>query len=179
VIVFLSNHNEMNSQRISTILSIVIFSLIVWGVNLAKEVNLLEKKVSEFEETPEIKDNDLKWLALNIYHEARGESVDGMMAVGVVTLNRVNSALYPNTIEQVVKQNHQFSWYWDGKTDNIYDKKSWEVATSVAKIILMKKDLRMAKKLDGALFYHANYVHPYWSRKKEVVATVDNHKFYM
>ncbi len=97
----------MNSQRISTILSIVIFALIVWGANLVKEVNLLEEKVLKFEDAPEIKDNDLKWLALNIYHEARGESIDGMIAVGVVTMNRVNSNLYPNSIEQVVKQSHQ------------------------------------------------------------------------
>lgn len=169
----------MNSQRISTILSIVIFALIVWGANLVKEVNLLEEKVLKFEDAPEIKDNDLKWLALNIYHEARGESIDGMIAVGVVTMNRVNSNLYPNSIEQVVKQSHQFSWYWDGKNDKVYNKKSWEVAKSVAKIVLTKKDTKMAQKLDGALFYHANRINPWWSRKKKVVAIIDNHKFYM
>ncbi|HIE75488.1 MAG TPA: cell wall hydrolase, partial [Gammaproteobacteria bacterium] len=49
-------------------------------------------------------------LALNIYHEARGESHDGQVAVAAVTLNRMQSASYPDTVCGVVWQPHQFSW---------------------------------------------------------------------
>jgi spore germination cell wall hydrolase CwlJ-like protein len=40
----------------------------------------------------------LDCLSLNIYHEARGESKLGQIAVGHVTLNRVKSKLYPSKI---------------------------------------------------------------------------------
>ena len=43
-------------------------------------------------------------LAINIYHEARGETVEGKFAVGHVTMNRVNSNRFPNSICKVVYQ---------------------------------------------------------------------------
>ncbi len=74
-------------------------------------------------------------LATNIYHEARGESYAGKVAVANVTMNRVTSPKFPNTICDVVYQAQtkenwkgntvpkrnkcQFSWYCDGKSDDI------------------------------------------------------------
>ena len=52
-----------------------------------------------------------EWLALNIYHEARGEGVMGKIAVAVVTLNRVGNDDFPDTIKEVITQHKQFSWY--------------------------------------------------------------------
>lgn len=75
--------------------------------------------------------------SLNVYHEARGESMAGKSAVMHVTLNRVNSEYYPNNICDVVKQAEtraswndasvqvpirnrcQFSWYCDGRSDAV------------------------------------------------------------
>jgi hypothetical protein len=47
---------------------------------------------------------DLNCLTKNIYHEARGEPVDGQYAVAEVTMNRVASKHYPNTVCDVVYQ---------------------------------------------------------------------------
>ena len=44
----------------------------------------------------------LACLALNIYHEARGESIEGQIAVSQVVMERVKSPKYPNTICEVV-----------------------------------------------------------------------------
>ena len=64
----------------------------------------------------------LRCMALNIYHEARSDSTLGQEAVGMVTMNRVYSDKYPDTICDVVYQSHlnskgapirnkcQFSW---------------------------------------------------------------------
>lgn len=49
-------------------------------------------------------------LALNIYHEARGEGIDGMLMVAEVTMNRVFHPAFPDTVCEVVYQPHQFSW---------------------------------------------------------------------
>jgi hypothetical protein len=93
----------------------------------------------------QIAKQETECLATNIYFEARGESVEGQKAVAFVTLNRVESDKFPNDICSVVYQakhsrwwaEHrdrlvpirnqcQFSWYCDGKSDairNSYDYK--------------------------------------------------------
>jgi N-acetylmuramoyl-L-alanine amidase len=52
----------------------------------------------------------IRCMELNIFHEARGESRSGMIAVGSVTLNRVKSGKFPITVCAVVYQSNQFSW---------------------------------------------------------------------
>ena len=46
--------------------------------------------------------DDLYWLSRIISAEARGESLEGQIAVGNVVLNRVRSTSYPNTVYGVV-----------------------------------------------------------------------------
>lgn len=172
-------------NRFSQLITLVCITISLFAFNLKAQRDELEIRKEVLEEnqahliSKNIKKTDLNWLALNIYHEARGESLEGMLAVGVVTLNRVKSNRFPNSIEEVVKQRNQFSWYWDGKTDTVYDEVSWETCRSIAKILLTNKELKIFKKLDGVLYYHANYVRPSWSRSFERVATIDNHIFYM
>jgi len=55
--------------------------------------------------------------AQNIYHESRGESNLGQIAVAHVVRNRVESPKYPNTVCEVVWQPKQFSWTHDGRSD--------------------------------------------------------------
>ena len=50
---------------------------------------------------------DLKCLAENVYYEARGESAAGQQAIAEVTLNRVASGQFPDTICAVV---HEQRW---------------------------------------------------------------------
>jgi spore germination cell wall hydrolase CwlJ-like protein len=57
-------------------------------------------------------------LALNMFFEARNESLIGQVMVAEVTLNRVANARFPDTVCEVVWQDRQFSWTHDGKTDN-------------------------------------------------------------
>jgi N-acetylmuramoyl-L-alanine amidase len=52
---------------------------------------------------------DIYWLSRIIYAEANGQPFDGMIGVGNVVLNRVNSARFPNTVEAVVFEPGQFT----------------------------------------------------------------------
>ncbi|ANT64939.1 Spore cortex-lytic enzyme precursor [Prosthecochloris sp. CIB 2401] len=122
---------------------------------------------------------EAEWLARNIYHEARGESWDGMLAVGIVTLNRVNSPYFPDTIEDVVKEYKQFSWFWDGMVDRENDRDAWRMAKAAAAEVMLNPDLPIAREIGDATYYHADYVKPYWSDGKEHVATVGRHVFYL
>ena len=80
-----------------------------------------------------VDEKELLCMAKNIFFEAAIESTAGKLAVAQVTLNRVNSKYYPNTVCGVVyeglhyttsnglqlpvRDRCQFSWYCDGKGD--------------------------------------------------------------
>ena len=53
--------------------------------------------------------NDVAMLAALIECEAGGESYTGMVAVGAVVVNRVNSSSFPNSISGVIYQSGQFT----------------------------------------------------------------------
>ena len=84
---------------------------------------------------------DITCLALNVYHEARGEPKAGQYAVARVTLNRTKSKHYPNDICAVVLQKNwdklrqryvsAFSWT---EMDSRPSKKSkpWQQALNIA-----------------------------------------------
>lgn len=141
--------------------------------------------------------NELECLALNVYHEARSESLAGQYAVADVTLNRVESKRYPSTICGVVKQAVmsewgvqrglfipkknmcQFSWYCDGQPDAPIEQYAWLRAKDVAENILSYRKFRGLT--EGASHYHANYVSPEWSmsRKMTLIGRIGDHIFYI
>ena len=120
-------------------------------------------------------------MALNIYHEARSESELGQLAVAAVTLNRVESEAFPNSVCEVVKQGGerrhrcQFSWWCDGKRDTPTDTAAWDAALRLGRLSLQGMTSDPTK---GALYYHATYVKPTWSRKFERTARIGAHLFY-
>lgn len=123
-------------------------------------------------------------LALNIYHEARGESLTGQHAVAQVTWNRAKHQ--EENVCRVVASPHQFSWTSDklgrsgGKLTLLdagkpKDKKSWEMAQHIAKITVMNYVPDFTR---GATFYHANHVSPVWNKKLRLVSVIGAHRFY-
>lgn len=137
--------------------------------NLSEQNRILQEKVEQYEKQESL------CLKKNIYFESRGEPYLGQLAVGFVTLNRVNSPKFPNTICEVVKQKKQFSWYWDGKSDNIYDFTGWVKAVKVANDVMYGN---YKDPTNGALFYHANYVKPYWQKHFKQTKKIYKHIFY-
>lgn len=122
-------------------------------------------------------DQELECLALNIYHEARNQELQGQLAVGLVTLNRVKNNRWPDTICGVVWQRKQFSWTHDGKPDRPYNKPVWEQIRSLARMLLNARDV-YPDFTKGALYYHAKYVKPVWRHQLVEVAEIGSHVFY-
>lgn len=58
----------------------------------------------------EISEEDVYTLACLVYHEARGESLEGQIAVVEVVLNRCISDEFPDTVEEVVFQKYGDVW---------------------------------------------------------------------
>ena len=152
--------------------------MIIIGLTVYAESNL-DKEVPVY---VEIDVNEHYCLAQNIYFEAGNQSLEGMAAVADVTLNRVQNSRYPNTICDVVKQGLkdpygemrrnmcQFSWYCDGKSDNITRKivltKEWWNSNKIAEDILQEfygmKEGNWIGITSESTHYHANYVVPNW-----------------
>lgn len=75
-------------------------------------------------------------LALNIYHEARGESAANRWAVGLATLNRMADARFPKTVCGVIDQPSQFSWRKSVKDPLPKETKAWSSAQAMAWTLL-------------------------------------------
>lgn len=126
-------------------------------------------------------ENELACLTEAVYFEARGESINGQIAVAEVILNRAESPLFPNDVCDVIKQGAeklnscQFSYKCDGEPEYMNDKKAFRRAYDVA-ILLMKGERRGLS--GNATHYHADYVDPYWAKRLKKTAEVDTHIFY-
>mgnify|MGYP006126670081 FL=1 len=132
---------------------------------------------------------ELECMTNNIYFEAALESTAGKLAVAQVTMNRVKSSRYPNTVCTVVKQGRhyengfpvrdrcQFSWYCDGKLDIPSMGKMWGQSREVAVYVL--KNTQLLDITDGATHYHADYIDsPRWASVKDRTMQIDTHIFY-
>jgi spore germination cell wall hydrolase CwlJ-like protein len=129
------------------------------------------------------RDAEVHCLALNIYFEARSEPESGQRAVGHVVMNRVAHSGYPDSVCEVVQQGGeerlhrcQFSWWCDGQSDRPVNREAWNEARRLAREIYsgISKDTT-----DGALWYHATYVKPYWSELLLKGNKIGQHIFYL
>jgi len=116
----------------------------------------------------------MRCLAGAIYFEARGESLEGQLAVGRVIVNRTKSHRFPSTYCGVVYQRSQFSFVRGGSMPKIRTgSRAWQRAVAIARIADEGEWNTRAK---GALFFHAARVRPGWRLTR--LAQVDNHVFY-
>ena len=120
-------------------------------------------------------------LALNIFFEARNEPVVGQLMVAEVTLNRVDSPRYPNSICEVVWQPSQFSWTHDGLPDKpekmLYlDRVAWKEILKLSDSVLKNPHQHLT--YTGATHYHADYTKPYWASSMYYIGKVGSHLFY-
>ena len=125
----------------------------------------------------------LECLTRNIYWEAASEPFEGKVAVAQVTLNRMQSGKFADSVCGVVYQKNvfyekvvcQFSWYCEGnhKMKPVH-KPLWRESEEVAKKVLLE-GFRLPS-LKNALYYHADYVNPGWQLPK--IDQIGRHIFY-
>ena len=160
--------------------------LISWMIHQAMaEGRVLEYKPLDFGlQVAGVQDSEIECLTRNIYFEAATEDGFGKLAVAMATLNRVRHPRFPNTICGVVYQGPrikhktwacQFSWFCDGKSDRMRDKRLRKESRRIATLALLfpEKDITL-----GATHYHANYVNPIWAQKLTLTTQFGRHIFY-
>lgn len=120
---------------------------------------------------------DVECLAKNIYFEARGESLRGQIAVALVTINRVESTKYSDTICGVVYQKGQFSWT-QGPTRLTSDK-SWAQAVEIAQQSLMGTYDKLMPDFEALYFHSAKLqgIGCYHKKRRPQLVKIGNHVF--
>lgn len=147
---------------------------------------------------PLVKEFDLteeKCLATMIYGEARGENLEGQIAVAYTARNRAGKA-QNKTVCSVVLAPKQYSIFNDNPAlraaamnphiepvqKNTIDQESWQNAIKVAQDVMRDQ---VDDPTNGATHYLApklmaikKYRFPKWSFEYKMVAHIGNHKFY-
>ena len=163
--------------------AVLLLALVLAGFGVALQAHFAredERRVA----AREAERRNLECLARNVYFEARGESVAGMVAVAEVTMNRKASRLYPGSVCEVVHQKNwdplrgrfvgAFSWT---EFDSLPEPggEAWQLAREVAEAVYYR---RVAPTLQGALHFHATHINPPWAKEKKLVARIGRHVFY-
>jgi hypothetical protein len=157
---------------------LALLALLPWAVRAETALAALDLQ----RRAPPPPERELDCLALNIYWEARSESLLGRMAVAAVTLNRVAAPAFPDTVCDVVFQGEergrnlcQFSRRCDGRGDQPRNLVAWQEARRVARLALSRG---VEDPTGGALWYHADHVLPSWAREMALLAKIGHHVFY-
>jgi N-acetylmuramoyl-L-alanine amidase len=124
---------------------------------------------------------EIKCLTLNVYHEARGEPAEGQLAVAQVTLNRVGTDGFADSVCGVVRQgrNHnacQFGWACTpaSQRDAAADVVAWRKAQNVAvQALAGGRDPTR-----GALYFQARGKLPAWASHATNRVVIGNHVFF-
>lgn len=123
---------------------------------------------------------DLACLALNIYHEARGESVQGQAAVAHVTLNRRSDARYPDSLCGVVAQRNpkacQFTWVCQAEDYSPHELGAFKRSLRIALEVVTG---RRRDPTNGATHFITTSMRmPGWARRLHQTATIGRHRFF-
>lgn len=120
------------------------------------------------------REDEVYWLARIISAEARGESMDGKLAVGNVVLNRVRSSAYPNTIYGVIFDKKYGTQFSPAANGTIYN-------TPTADSIVAAKMCLEGYSLSSDIMYFVNPTkapNSWIAQNRKYAFTIGNHAFF-
>lgn len=152
---------------------------------LASQTNTYQLYLTE-PQVPEVWTEEEKLcLALNLWHEARHEPIEGLVAVAQVTLNRVEHPDFPDSVCTVVyertknKQQKiicQFTWTCQQLRQPKPSEPTWLAVLDVVNRLIQGEFLDWQQRYKNSLNYHAYYVNPKWNLKP--LKRIGAHIFY-
>jgi len=164
------------SNRILAIIGCSLLALML--IRQEVRMDIIEEKIDDVIQVKEqIKytEHDLNCLTKNIYYEAGVESTVGKFAVAHVTVNRLKTGYWGNSICAVVYAKKQFSWTLAKKLPKP-NSQLWADSEDIARKVLSGHRVRG---LTQSLFYHAIYIQdPHWADTRHEAGQIGNHVFY-
>jgi spore germination cell wall hydrolase CwlJ-like protein len=117
-----------------------------------------------------------------LYYEARGEGLAGQRAVAEVVFHRMNAGNHGHSICAVVyegsgHQGCQFSFTCDDVLHRPREAAAWTQSEQLAAQILTGQ-VKLRNATEGATYYHAVWVSPYWAPTLKKTTQIGNHIFY-
>ena len=165
---------KINKKRliaVSGLAAVAVAGGLVAGIALASDKPAAVKAVSERPYAVELtmqkiilSDAEREMIERVVAAEARGESFEGQAAVAEVIYNRcINRCL---SVEEVVWADKQFAHPYGG-----------EISQDTKEAVAAVFDYELLN-LDGAEYFHADYVTPYWAEDMTEVCRIGGHIFY-
>lgn len=121
---------------------------------------------------------DVDILAKALYFEYRDERASDVTIgqVGHVIINRLKSDKYPDTLEEVVYQEGQFSWTHDGKSDTMVDEEAKDRSYKIAKEVIAGE---IPNKVgDSTHYLNKKLSRASWWKKMDYKGKFGDHWFY-
>ena len=125
-------------------------------------------------------DDAVTCLSRTIYWEAKGGKDADMEAVANVVMNRLGHDDFGSTVCGVVKQgvekkHCQFSWWCDGRTDQVQEEDRYTAAKEIARKALNQQ---LTDHTGGALYFHDRNIKTDWTSKYLKTAETNKFLFY-
>lgn len=117
---------------------------------------------------------DVECMAMNLYQEARGEGVDGMLMVAEVVLNRMEDGRFPKTVCGVIYAKGAFQWT-SKKHKKVAEPEKYKVALHVAEEVLSGQADLVGT---DALFFKASGSKSKFHSGRTFLGRYGNHDFY-
>lgn len=157
-------------------LVIVLSALGAYNYNLSKRVQELEHQQDIF------KQQEKNCIKEALWHEARNQGYEGIVAVMSVIENRKNHPKYPGTYCSVIWQPKQFSYKQKGSGDKLDDQVS-DYEKPVLHQINAVADQAVEGKFEpvlpsSVLWYTTSKVKNYWTKTKRKIKKIKDHVFY-
>ena len=161
--------------------TLIIIGCVLLGLLLVRQevrMDILEEKIDDIihvNEKINYTKNDVECLTRNIYYEAGVEDHRGKFAVAQVTVNRLKTGYWGNTLCKVVYAKKQFSWTLAKKLPKP-NSQLWAESEAIARSVLAGHRVRG---LTRSLYYHAVYIKdPKWVDPAHEAGQIGNHVFY-
>lgn len=165
---------RLNKKRCAAVLALTAMAAgggLAAGMALANDKPAAVKAVSERPYAVELtmqkiilSDAEREMIERVVAAEARGESFEGQAAVAEVIYNRcINRCL---SVEQVIWADKQFAYPYGG-----------EISQDTKEAVAAVFDYELLS-LDGAEYFHADYVTPSWAADMQEVCRIGGHIFY-
>lgn len=170
-------------MKVHSIRKALIGLCILFAVLIPKELHT--EYIHRTIQYPHLLEKERACVEAGLFHEARGESPEGIRAVLEVLENRKNHRDFPDTFCGVILQPSQFSFVKEKKnplkTPYKAHERDKEHLIKALAFEAVYGPLKKSQRVLGSprvLYFTTTKIRPKWTHRMRIHATLGNHRFY-